>query len=147
MKRLLTALAIILCMTFICPIVVPAYAGDYGHESQGLDTMLDGLTVEKDANGNTVMNTEQWDNPDERDKMTFSKLFEKYRTLAAFITGILTITSLFALFFFISKYGHALDNEFSRRRAIAGIATSAVGVALMGSATMVLAFFYQFLNT
>ena len=78
--------------------------------------------------------------------MDVPALFMKYKNLAAFITAILTATSLFSLFFFISKLATALDNDFSRKKAIAGIATSAIGVALMGSLTFVIAFFYKFLQ-
>ena len=109
--------------------VVPAYASDIG-------TFLDGA-VEADGTIGSVMDDESGDS------LNPSGLFAKYQNIAAFITGMLTITSLFALFYNISKLSTTLSNEFSRKRTIVGIATSAAGVALMGSATLLIAFFYQ----
>ena len=132
MKKILAVLVLCcICLTA----VVPAYA-------QGITSFLDGIQV-KDNAGKTVIDDNGWKGTAQMD---VPALFMKYKNLAAFITAILTATSLFSLFFFISKLATTLDNDFSRKKAIAGIATSAIGVALMGSLTFVIAFFYKFLQ-
>lgn len=115
--------------------VTPAFASD-------ITSFLDGITVSGDE-GNLVLDPGDMD---DGDPLNAQGLFLKYRSFAAFITGVLTVTAMFILFWNISRLSTSLDNEFSRRRLIVAIAVSGISVALLGSATLILAFFYQFLN-
>lgn len=106
-----------------------------------INTILNGITLEDSGSSGVVLKDDVLSNEDNLD---FTKIFLKYKTVASFITAGLTITSLFMLFVNIGKLSTSLDNEFSRKKVMVGIATSAVGVAIMGSSTIVIAFFYQF---
>lgn len=106
-----------------------------------INTILNGITLEDGGSSGVVLKDDVLSNEDNLD---FAKIFLKYKTVASFITAGLTITSLFMLFVNIGKLSTSLDNEFSRKKVMVGIATSAVGVAIMGSSTIVIAFFYQF---
>lgn len=133
MRRFLS-FVLLLCLCF--SLVLPAYASSSGIDglfNQIIGTESGNITPKKaGSSSNTI---------DE------GKLLDKYKDLATFITAILTATSLFSLFYFISKLSlTAGAHEMIRKRAIMGIATSAVGVALMGSATIILAFFYNILK-
>lgn len=109
-----------------------------------ITSFMDGIEVSGSL-GNATLEVGKMDDSTE-EALDAHKLFLKYRKLAAFITGLMTATAMFCLFWNISKLATSLDNEFSRRRIMMGIATSAIGVALLGSATIILTFFYQFFN-
>ena len=126
-------LAVILFLTLcFSGAITPAYAKD-------IESFMEGIGVTDSG-----FEEGSLDGSDGTHDLDANSLFAKYKDIAAFITGILTITSLFALFVNIGKLSTTLSNEFSRKRTIVGIATSAIGVALMGGATIIIAFFYQF---
>ena len=130
MKRIISFL-MLLCICF--SMAAPAYAssGIDGIFNQIIGADSGNLTTRKAGSSATALDE--------------GKLLDKYKDLATFITAILTSTSFFSLFYFISKLSlTAGSHEIIRRRAIMGIATSAAGVALMGSSTIILAFFYDF---
>lgn len=132
MKRVFS-LFVVLLLLFTT--VSPAFASD-------ITSFLDGIQVTGEE-GSLVLDPGEMDSEDGLDEQA---LFLKYRSFAAFVTGILTVTAIFALFWNISRLSTSLDNEFSRRRLTIAIAVSAVSVALLGSSTVILAFFYQFFN-
>lgn len=132
MKRIFS---LFLAVILVFATVTPVFASD-------ITSFLDGITVSGEE-GNLVLDPGEMEDGDTLDAQD---LFLKYRSFAAFVTGILTATAMFALFWNISRLATSLDNEFSRRRLTVGIAVSAISVVLLGSATVILAFFYQFLN-
>jgi len=133
------SLVILLCICFAMSI--PAYATSSYGGSTGIDGIFNEIIGTDSGNVAPKQATSSSSSFNEE------KLLDKYKELATFITAILTATSIFALFYFISKLSlTAGSHEIIRKRAIMGIATSAVGVALMGSATIILAFFYNFLK-
>lgn len=132
--RRLFSMILVLCLCF--SLVLSAYAS-----SSGIDGMLNQMVGVESGN---IMPKKPSSSSSSIDE---GKLLDKYKDLATFITAILTATSLFSLFYFVSKLSLAAGaHEMIRKRAIMGIATSAVGVALMGSATIILAFFYNLLK-
>lgn len=71
---------------------------------------------------------------------------EKYKSLATIVTGFGTVTAFLAMIFCFTKLSAAGDNEQARKRAIAGIFTSGIGIALLGSATIIIGFFWKILQ-
>ena len=69
----------------------------------------------------------------------------RFRDLGVVITGLGAITCVFFLALSITKLGAAGDNDQARRRAIAGLATSSVAVAILGGLSVYLGFFWKFL--
>lgn len=105
----------------------------------GIGEFLDKITTTEEGVGVDI-------DVSKNEKMDIPSIFSKYRTFAAFVSGILTATAMFMLFYNVSKLSTALDNEFFRKRTITGIAVSAISVGLLGSATLILSFFYKFLQ-
>lgn len=73
----------------------------------------------------------------------FNNIMSRYKTIIMAFTGILTITCFGAMVFQITQLAAAGSNESARRKAIGGILTTGIGTALLGSATVVIAFFYN----
>ena len=69
----------------------------------------------------------------------------RFRDLGVVITGLGALTFVFFLALSITKLGAAGDNDQARRRAIAGLATSSVAVAILGGLSVYLGFFWKFL--
>lgn len=69
----------------------------------------------------------------------------RFRDLGVVITGLGALTCVFFLALSITKLGAAGDNDQARRRAIAGLATSSVAVAILGGLSVYLGFFWKFL--
>ena len=74
----------------------------------------------------------------ESTKKDFSYLLNKYKTLCMIITSFLTITAFLGMIIEISKLSIAGDNEKKRKMAISGILFSGLGLAFMGSATLII---------
>lgn len=72
----------------------------------------------------------------------FNGIMNRYKNIIMAFTGILTITCFGAMILQITKLAASGDNEQARRKAIMGILTTGIGVALLGSATIVIGFFY-----
>lgn len=68
---------------------------------------------------------------------------DKYKSIATIVTGFATVTAFLAMIFCFTKLSMAGDNEQERKKAIAGILTSGIGVALLGSATLIIGFFWK----
>lgn len=75
-------------------------------------------------------------------KANFSDISERYKNIILAVTGFLTLTCFGAMILQITKLAASGDNEQARRKAIMGILTTGIGVALLGSATIVIGFFY-----
>lgn len=71
----------------------------------------------------------------------------KYKGIATVVTGFATVTAFLGMIFSMSKLATAGDNEQARKKAIMGILTSGIGVAFLGSATVIIGFFWNFLKT
>lgn len=71
----------------------------------------------------------------------------KYKGIATVVTGFATVTAFLGMIFSMSKLAAAGDNEQARKKAIMGILTSGIGVAFLGSATIIIGFFWNFLKT
>ena len=76
------------------------------------------------------------------DGTDFNGIMTRYKNIIMAFTGILTITCFGAMILQFTKLAAAGDNEQARRKAIAGILTTGIGVALLGSATVIIGFFY-----
>lgn len=75
-------------------------------------------------------------------KADFADISNRYKNIIMAVTGFLTLTCFAAMILQITKLAASGDNEQARRKAIMGILTTGVGVALLGSATIVIGFFY-----
>lgn len=94
---------------------------------------LDGIEISDDGKLTT----------DVGDKETnFNGILNRYKNIIMAFTGILTVTCFAAMILQITKLAASGDNEQARRKAIMGILTTGIGVALLGSATIVIGFFY-----
>ena len=76
----------------------------------------------------------------------FKSAIEKYRNIALVITSVLTITMLIFMLLQFTKLGAAGDNEMQRKKAIMGILTTGIATGLLGSATIVVGFFWNALT-
>jgi len=74
-----------------------------------------------------------------------AETISRFRDLGVVITGLGALTCVFLLALSITKLGAAGDNDQARRRAIAGLATSSVAVAILGGLSVYLGFFWKFL--
>ena len=69
----------------------------------------------------------------------------KYQSIASVITGLLTVTMFIFMLIQFTKLGAAGDNESARKKAITGIMTTGIATALLGGATIIIGFFWNFL--
>lgn len=76
---------------------------------------------------------------------SIAQLITRYRAIAVAITGVLTITMFIFMLFQFAKLGGAGDNEMARKKAVMGILTTGVAVALLGGSTIVIGFFWNML--
>ena len=77
---------------------------------------------------------------------SFNDILGKYKTVAIFIFAACTITAFLLMVFMFTKLAAAGDNEQARRKAIAGILTCGIAVALLGGITIVISFFWNSLS-
>lgn len=118
-------------------------SGGGGGSSSGKNnatTFLDGISYSPTggANGSSSLQVQVGDGQD----TNFNGLMTRYKNIILAFTGILTITCFGAMILQITKLAASGDNEQQRRKAIMGILTTGIGVALLGSATIVIGFFY-----
>lgn len=147
MKRILAVcmLALFMGVFFGAPArqaalpVVQAEAAQAAGNSNNATGFLDGITYNKGSNGSAgKLNVKVGDGQD----TDFNGLMSRYKNIIMAFTGILTITCFGAMILQITKLAASGDNEQARRKAIMGILTTGIGVALLGSATIVIGFFY-----
>lgn len=118
------------------PVVQAEAAQVTGNNATGF---LDGITYNKGSNGSAgKLDVKVGDGKD----TDFNGLMSRYKNIIMAFTGILTITCFGAMILQITKLAASGDNEQARRKAIMGILTTGIGVALLGSATIVIGFFY-----
>lgn len=102
-------------------------------------SFLDGISYSKGGSGgSSSLQVKVGDGQD----TDFNGLMTRYKNIILAFTGILTITCFGAMILQITKLAASGDNEQARRKAIMGILTTGIGVALLGSATIVIGFFY-----
>lgn len=77
---------------------------------------------------------------------SFNEILGKYKTVAVFVFAVCTITAFMLMVLMFTKLAAAGDNEQARKRAIAGILTCGIAVALLGGITIVIGFFWNSLN-
>lgn len=73
---------------------------------------------------------------------SFTTIITKYKSIAAAIMGILTITMLIFMLIQFTKLGAAGDNEMARKKALMGILTTGIATGLLGGATIIVGFFW-----
>lgn len=137
MKRFLNS--IMLCLLCFVPLfsetltdpVMLVYADDIIDANIGDD----GITISGGHFPSMV-------NPDNPADLVAQPL-NKYKSIATIVTGFATVTAFLAMIFSMTKLSTAGDNEMERKKAIMGILTSGIGVALLGSATIIIAFFWN----
>ena len=165
MKRMVSAimLALMICVLSAAPVtqmilpgapVVQAYANHYnaatGRTSGGSTTggsssgnkatnFLDNITYSGGSGNNKATLNVQVGDASDRD---WNNMLTRYKNIIMAFTGVLTITCFGAMILQITKLAASGDNEQARRKAIMGILTTGIGVALLGSATIVIGFFY-----
>lgn len=124
------AAMLLLVLLMIPTLCVPAMAADVHITTNG-----DGITI-SGADFPKMTNT---DTP--TDLVTGP--LDKYKSIAVIITGFLTVTAFLSMIFCITKLSTAGDNEMARKKALMGILTSGIGIALLGSVTLVIGFFWN----
>ena len=77
---------------------------------------------------------------------TVTGVISRGKTIVGYILGICLIVSLGFLILNITKFAKSGDNEQERRRAVSGIATTVLGIALLGAASFIYAFAYGLLQ-
>ena len=82
----------------------------------------------------------------ESGEQSISTIIDKYKSIATALTGVLTITMFIFMLIQFSKLSAAGDNEMARKKATMGILTTGISVALLGSATIVVGFFWNALG-
>ena len=142
-KKKLFMVMMVFCLIFtfaaqsnqIFPITY-AYAKE---SSQGVDSLWNGMSMSKDG----VLNPGDAFESADDDVEIRNNILGKYKTLLLFATGILTITAFAGMIFNISKLSISGSNDAARQKAIMGILFSGIGIALMGSATIIIGVFYN----
>ena len=156
MKRMVSAimLTLMLCVLGVAPVtqmilpstpVAQAYA-NYYNAATGVTSgdnkatsFLDGIEY-KPGTGNDKASLDVAVG-DENDR-NWNNMLTRYKNIILAFTGVLTITCFGAMILQITKLAASGDNQQARSKAIMGILTTGIGVALLGSATVVISFFY-----
>lgn len=139
MKKMICS--VVLLLLFAIPVfsvtqsspVSEAYAGISASAGEG------GIVI----SGDNFPNMVDPENPAE----LIEKPLNKYKSIATIVTGFATVTAFLAMIFSMTKLSMAGDNDAERKKAIMGILTSGIGVALLGSATIIIAFFWNLFDT
>lgn len=108
-----------------------------------IPTDLNEFDVKIDESGKI---TTSFDNDKNKQVKTWQIILAKYKIVFVGIGGVATIT--FGIFFVVNclHLGAASDNPQKRREAVNGILWCGIGTALCGSATLVLALFWNALK-
>lgn len=72
-----------------------------------------------------------------------NSVLQKYKMIAVVITGFCTITVFLFLILMFTKLSVAVDDSNKRKIAIGGILTTCIAIALLGSSTIIIGFFYS----
>lgn len=136
MKRLVSACILAMVMGVFCAtpaaqVIMPATAAPVV-QAEATD-FLDGISIGEGGGLDVEVGTEDTD---------FNGILSRYKNIIMAITGFLTVTCFGAMIFMFTKLAASGDNQQARSRAIAGILTTGIGVALLGGATIIIGFFY-----
>lgn len=137
MKKIVVSILFFLCVligTFNSPFIMEAHAGGISFSGSGNKIEISG--------GNFPSMSEEVDAVE-----IVKEPFEKYKSIAVAITGFATVTAFLSMIFSMAKLSTAGDNEMARKKAIMGILTSGIGVAILGSSTMIIAFFWDLFSS
>lgn len=133
-KRFLTMGTLALVMALSCATPAVQVLPDAPVVQAEATDFLDGIQYNNEGGSLEVAVSEEGTD--------FNGIMNRYKNIIMAFTGILTITCFGAMILQITKLAASGDNEQARRKAIMGILTTGIGVALLGSATIVIGFFY-----
>lgn len=97
---------------------------------------LVGAYAETDASGNAYQSGEKVET-------AFNDTFARIRIIVMIFSGICTLTAILFLIINVLKLGSSGDNPIQRKAALISIVFSGLGLALLGSVFVVVAFFYR----
>lgn len=117
---------------------ITAYAesDSNGNDSSTTGGGLDDITITEDGKvsfGNSNVDT--------------NKMLKEGKGIVTIILSVCCLVCLAFLIINITKFAKSGDNENERRKAIGGMLTTGIGVALLGSVTFWYSFFYTAINT
>lgn len=102
------------------------------HASDIFDIIKDDGTID---DSNSIISGSNTDS-------SITTVISKYKTIAAAFLGLAAITMLIFLIIQITKFGGTGDNDMARKKAIGGILTTGIAVALLGGSSVVIGFFW-----
>ncbi len=114
----------------------PGGTSDGSTSTGASNSMFNGIL---NSNGEVIPATDQGTNNDKQ----LSGLVNRYQKIASIICGILAVTMFILMLLQFTKLGAAGDNEQARKRALGGILTTGIATALLGSASVVIGFFWN----
>lgn len=137
-KKLTTLLILFLCLVSFNSdlyignnIIYTVYA-----DTSGLGAIWNNMNISQNDDDSISFNVGDVGN--ESTKKDFNYLLSKYKILCMIVTSLLTLTAFLGMIIEISKLSMAGDNDKKRKMAISGIMFSGIGLALMGSATLII---------
>ena len=122
-------------------VAVTAYANTNGNQNQNQNQTtggLDDITIGADGKVTFGQNTTNIDT---------TRVLEKGKGIVTLILSACCLICLAFLIINITKFAKSGDNDSERRKAIGGMLTTGIGVALLGSVTFWYAFFYGAVST
>lgn len=137
-KKLTTLLILFFCLVSFNSdlyignnIIYTVYA-----DTSGLGAIWNNMNISQGDDDSISFNVGDVGN--ESTKKDFNYLLSKYKILCMIVTSLLTLTAFLGMIIEISKLSMAGDNDKKRKIAISGIMFSGIGLALMGSATLII---------
>lgn len=137
-KKLTTLLILFFCLVSFNSdlyignnIIYTVYA-----DTSGLGAIWNNMNISQGDDDSISFNVGDVGN--ESTKKDFNYLLSKYKILCMIVTSLLTLTAFLGMIIEISKLSMAGDNDKKRKIAISGIMFSRIGLALMGSATLII---------
>ena len=142
-KRIMIMFLLLFCfqlsgqITSFSPVVITAEAGDLDDGSGNHLDFWSSMNVTDDGTFDPGVAN------DSDATIEGDGILSKYKGVIALFCGILTITAFAFMIFCFTKLSVAGSNDMARRNAIRGILTSGIGIALMGSATILIGAFWN----
>lgn len=123
-------------------VAVTAYANTNGNQNQNQNQNqttggLDDITIGADGKVTFGQNT----------NIDTTEVLNKGKNVVTLILSACCLICLAFLIINITKFAKSGDNDSERRKAIGGMLTTGIGVALLGSVTFWYAFFYGAVST
>ena len=138
-KKLTTLLILFFCLVSFNSdlyignnIIYTVYA-----DTSGLGAIWNNMNISHQGDDDSI-SFNVGDVGNESTKKDFNYLLSKYKILCMIVTSLLTLTAFLGMIIEISKLSMAGDNDKKRKIAISGIMFSGIGLALMGSATLII---------